>query len=155
MAQSEHIAKWIALGGGSGLAPVAPGTFGTLAAIPLYLLCAQFHWSFYLAVIAVTVLLGIWSSDVYSRVLGVHDHGSIVIDEVAGYLITMMLVPFSWLNLVLGFVLFRVFDIWKPWPIRQLDRNVHGGLGIMLDDLLAGLMAALILFFLVNYVPIS
>jgi len=136
---------FLAFGLGSGAAPVAPGTFGTLAAIPLYLLLAPLPlWGYLLAVAAVS-LAGIWLCDRTSRDLGVHDHPGIVWDEFAGYLVTMIAAPAGWLWIAVGFALFRFFDILKPWPIRWIDRQVHGGFGIMLDDLLAGVFAALAL----------
>ncbi|MCF6210384.1 MAG: phosphatidylglycerophosphatase A [Gammaproteobacteria bacterium] len=136
---------FFAFGLGAGAAPVAPGTFGTLAAVPLYLLLAPLPlWGYLLAVLAVS-LLGIWLCDRTSRDLGVHDHPGIVWDEFAGYLVTMIAAPPGWLWITVGFVLFRIFDILKPWPIRWIDRQVHGGFGIMLDDLLAGVFAALVL----------
>lgn len=133
----------LALGFGSGLAPRAPGTFGTLAAIPVYLLCAQLPLMLYLLVVIATFALGIYVCGRTARALGVHDHPGIVWDEVVGYLLTMAWAPPGWLWVVLGFVCFRLFDILKPWPIRVLDRSVHGGLGIMIDDALAGALAAL------------
>lgn len=128
----------LATGFGSGLMPKAPGTFGTLAAIPLYLAISQFDLWFYLLLTIVVTVLGVFVCDYTSKALGVHDHSGIVIDEIAGYFITMIAVPFDWLWIVVGFVLFRFFDILKPWPISWLDKNLHGGLGIMLDDVLAG-----------------
>ena len=133
---------FLALGFGSGLAPRAPGTFGTLAAIPVYLLCAQLASPAYLLVVAGLFLLGVYLCGRTARSLGVHDHPGIVWDEVVGFLLTMAFAPPGWWWIVLGFAAFRLFDIWKPWPIRVLDRRVHGGLGIMLDDVLAGLAAA-------------
>ncbi len=135
----------LALGFGSGLAPRAPGTFGTLAAIPVYLLCAQLPLTIYLLVVVATFMLGIYVCGRTARALGVHDHPGIVWDEVVGYLLTMAWAPPGWLWVVLGFVCFRLFDILKPWPIRVLDRSVHGGFGIMIDDALAGGVAALCL----------
>lgn len=135
----------LALGFGSGLAPRAPGTFGTLAAIPVYLLCVQLPFMVYLLVVAAMFVLGIYVCGRTARALGVHDHPGIVWDEVVGYLLTMTFAPPGGLWIVLGFVCFRVFDILKPWPIRVLDRSVHGGLGIMIDDALAGAGAALVL----------
>lgn len=132
---------FLALGFGSGLAAKAPGTFGTLAAVPLYLLLAQLPLSWYLAVTLVCVLAGIYICDKAARDMGVHDHGAIVWDEVAGLLITMIAAPAGVLWLVVGFVLFRLFDIIKPWPIRWLDAKVEGGFGIMIDDVLAGIFA--------------
>ena len=135
----------LAFGLGSGAMPKAPGTFGTIAAIPLYLLLMHLTpWS-YLLVVAAMFLLGVWLCDRTARDLGVHDHAGIVWDEWVGFLVTLWLVPtgFGWI--FLGFLLFRLFDILKPWPINWLDRHVGGGLGIMLDDLLAGIFGFTIL----------
>ena len=140
-----HPAHLLSFGFGSGLAPVAPGTFGTLAAVPLYWLLNQGSLSLYLATLVIGALAGIWLCGYTARVLGVHDHGAIVWDEVIGYLITMALAPAGWAWMAWGFVLFRLFDILKPWPIRWVDRHVGGGLGIMLDDVIAGLMGWLVL----------
>lgn len=136
---------FLAFGLGSGAAPWAPGTFGTLAAVPLWYLLAQTSLPVYLTLTLVAFVIGIWLCGRTSRDLGVHDHGGIVWDEFVGYWITMIAVPVDWIWALLGFVLFRLFDIWKPWPIRPIDRHVHGGLGIMLDDVLAGAFAALVL----------
>ncbi|MFB2657667.1 phosphatidylglycerophosphatase A [Shewanella xiamenensis] len=136
---------FLALGFGSGLAAKAPGTFGTLAAVPLYLLLAQLPLSWYLALTLVCVLAGIYICDKAAKDMGVHDHGAIVWDEVAGLLITMIAAPAGILWLAVGFVLFRLFDILKPWPIRWLDAKVEGGFGIMIDDVLAGIFALICL----------
>lgn len=141
----RHPVHFLSLGFGSGLAPKAPGTFGTLAAIPLWWLLVQTPWWSYTLFTLLAALLGIYFCGQTSKALGVHDHSGIVWDEVAGLLFTMWLLPATWISLVAGFALFRLLDIWKPWPIRWLDQKVHGGLGIMLDDLLAGAMACLIL----------
>jgi len=144
----------LALGLGSGLAPKAPGTAGTLVAVPLYLLMQQLSFTVYAAITFMVVVVGIWVSAYTVRKLGVHDHPSIVIDEIAGFLITMFAVPSGWIWIVAGFVLFRLFDILKPWPISWLDKNIHGGLGVMLDDVLAGLMSlACIHVFVMFYFP--
>ena len=132
----------LSLGFGSGLAPRAPGTFGTLVAVPVYLLCAQLPLVTYLSVVVAAFVLGVYLCGRTARALGVHDHPGIVWDEVVGYLLTMAWAPSGWLWVVLGFIFFRLFDILKPWPIRVLDRSVHGGLGIMIDDALAGVLAA-------------
>ncbi|VAW77871.1 Phosphatidylglycerophosphatase A [hydrothermal vent metagenome] len=137
---------WLAFGFGSGLAPRAPGTAGTLMAIPLFLLLDRLPFSGYLLATALVTLIGIWICGRASKTLGVHDHPGIVWDEFAGFLIVMAVAPDGWQGLVVGFALFRLFDIWKPWPIGWVDRKVHGGLGIMLDDVLAGLMAAAVLW---------
>ncbi|HPE60533.1 MAG: phosphatidylglycerophosphatase A [Thiothrix sp.] len=130
---------WLAFGLGSGLVPQAPGTFGTLAAVPFYLLLATLPLGTYLTVVVLAFGFGVWLCGESSRRLGVHDHGGIVWDEFVGFWITMTAAPAGWYWVVAGFMLFRVFDVWKPWPIRWFDRQVQGGLGIMLDDVLAGL----------------
>lgn len=136
---------FFAFGFGSGLAPKAPGTFGTLAAVPVYWLIQDLSWPLYLSWLLVTFALGVLWCDRSSKALGVHDHGGIVWDEFVGYWITMFMAPAGWLWILIGFVLFRLFDIVKPWPIRWLDQKVHGGFGIMLDDLVAGIFAAVCL----------
>ena len=133
--------QFFAFGFGSGLSPKAPGTAGTLLAIPLYLLVAQWSLPLYSLFIIVTALIGIWFCDVASRELGVHDHPGIVWDEFVGYWITMWALPSSWMWVVAGFVVFRILDIAKPWPISLLDRKVKGGFGIMIDDIVAGILA--------------
>ena len=136
---------FLAFGFGSGLSPKAPGTMGTLAAIPLYLLLMNLPLTGYLLAVLLISVTGIWICGESSRRLGVHDHGGIVWDEFAGFLLTMTAAPQGWAWIVLGFALFRLFDIWKPWPVRVADRQLHGGLGIMLDDILAGIYAWLML----------
>lgn len=142
---------FLAFGFGSGLSPFAPGTAGTLAAIPLYLLLVQLPWWGYGLVLLAISLAGIWICGESSRRLGVHDHGGIVWDEFAGFLLTMIAAPPGWVWVVAGFFLFRLFDIWKPWPVRIVDRDVPGGLGIMLDDILAGVYAWLTLQLLARF----
>lgn len=132
---------FLALGFGSGLAAKAPGTFGTLAAIPLYLLLAPLPLGGYLGLTVFAALAGIYICGQAAKDMGVHDHGAIVWDEVTGLLITMIAAPAGWGWLLVGFGLFRFFDIIKPWPIRWLDAKVHGGFGIMIDDVLAGVFA--------------
>ncbi|WFF40241.1 phosphatidylglycerophosphatase A [Salinicola endophyticus] len=132
---------FLAFGLGSGAVPFAPGTFGTLAAIPFYWLLSGLPLGLYLGVMGITTLLGIWLCGKTSRDLGVHDHSGIVWDEFVGYWLTMAAVPFSWESALWGFVVFRVFDIIKPWPIRWVDRRVAGGIGIMFDDILAAVYA--------------
>lgn len=136
---------FLAFGFGSGLIKKMPGTLGTVAAIPLYWLLIQSSDWIYLAATLVCSLAGIVICDKAAIKLQVHDYGGIVWDEIAGFLITMCWVPFSWQSLLAGFALFRLFDIVKPWPIRWLDRHVQGGLGIMIDDVLAGILAAMVL----------
>jgi phosphatidylglycerophosphatase A len=155
----RHPVHWLALGFGSGLTPKAPGTAGTVIAIPLVYLTAAQSFSVRLLILAILIIAGIWICDKSAKLLGVHDHGSIVWDEIAGFYMTMVFLPFSLLSLLLGFAAFRLFDILKPWPIKQLDAHVQGGLGIMLDDLVAAVFAGgLILLcniFLIHYTNIS
>jgi phosphatidylglycerophosphatase A len=136
---------FLAFGFGSGLAKKAPGTCGTLAAVPLYCLLAQTGGLFYGLATLIVTITGIWICDIAASKLGEHDFGGIVWDEVAGYLITLLWIPFSLKAVILGFILFRFFDILKPWPIKIADRRVKGGFGIMLDDVLAGILANLVL----------
>ena len=132
---------FIAFGFGSGLMPIAPGTWGTLVAIPIYWLLSTFSLPVYLSVTFLAFVLGVFVSERVSLDMGVHDFGGIVWDEVVGYLLTMMMMPFSWTWAIVGFFLFRLFDIWKPQPIRYVDQQISGGFGIMLDDVLAAVPA--------------
>ncbi len=137
---------FLALGFGSGLAPKAPGTFGTIAAIPVVFAAAYFGLIAYTVFTIIACIVGCWICGYTAKALKTHDHPAIVWDEVAGLLITLWAVPLTWTNVIIGFALFRFFDILKPWPIKWVDQKVHGGFGIMLDDILAGLMAALCLY---------
>ena len=140
----------LAFGLGLGLAPRAPGTFGTLLGIPVWLALMALPPLAYVAVVAVLFAFGCWLTGESAKRLGEHDVPGIVFDEVVGFLVTAtpLLPAFGhphypyWMLLAAAFAAFRVFDIWKPWPIRRLDEDVHGGLGIMLDDLVAGLYGA-------------
>ncbi|WJG08414.1 phosphatidylglycerophosphatase A [Aliiglaciecola sp. LCG003] len=135
---------FLAFGFGSGLASKMPGTFGSIAAIPLVMLCSHYlTLPLYLAVTVLACILGIWICGQAADDMGVHDHAAIVWDEIAGMMIVMVAVPLSWQTMLAGFVLFRFFDIVKPWPISYVDRVLHGGIGIMLDDVLAGVAALL------------
>ncbi len=142
-----HPAHFIALGYGAGLAPKAPGTFGSLAALPLFWLLAQLSDSpaFLLAVTAAAFLLGIWACGVTGKHLGVADHSSIVWDEIAAMWLVLAFTPAGWPWWLAAFGLFRFFDILKPWPIRWLDTRLKNGFGVMFDDLLAALYALLVL----------
>lgn len=138
----------LAFGLGSGLAPKAPGTFGTLAALPFWWLLLQGLPTLpYLIVLVVGFVFGVWICDKTSRDLGVHDHGGIVWDEWIGVWLALLWLPLGngWISdlswILAGFVAFRFFDIIKPWPIRLLDKQVGGGFGIMIDDIIAGLFA--------------
>ena len=143
---------FLSLGFGSGLMPKAPGTFGTLAAIPVYLLMVNLSVLIYSLVVLVLFALGVYLCQKTTDELKVHDHSGIVFDEIVGFLITMIAVPLTWQWILAGFILFRLFDIVKPWPISWLDRKVHGGLGIMLDDVLAGMFALACLHLLIQVV---
>jgi phosphatidylglycerophosphatase A len=147
----KHPLDFLALGFGSGLVPKGPGTAGTVVAIPVYLLLQPLPVTAYVALVTALFLVGIPICAHTARRMGVHDHPGIVWDEIVGYLVTMTFAAQGWLWVVAGFVLFRVFDIAKPWPIRLLDRKVGGGFGIMVDDLLAGIFAAVVLQLLVFY----
>lgn len=136
---------FLAIGLGSGAAPKAPGTWGTVMAAVLYVGLVQLSLPLYLMVVVVAAIVGVYLCGKTSRDWGVHDHGGIVWDEFVGFWITMIAVPFTWYWLLLGFALFRLFDIWKPWPIKYFDQHVHGGLGIMLDDIIAGVFALVLL----------
>lgn len=137
----------LAFGFGSGLSPVAPGTVGTLAALPLYLLIARQPLWIYSLVVLAAALLGVWLCEQASRRLGVHDHPGIVWDEFVGLWIALWAVPVEPLWIAAGFLAFRVFDIAKPWPIGWLDQHARGGFGIMIDDVAAGLLACVTLQF--------
>lgn len=140
----EKAILFLAFGFGSGFIRPAPGTWGTLPGLAIAALVMPFPALHLITLIVVTVL-GIWLCQVASELLGVHDHGGIVIDEIAGILLTLLFIEPTWLSLGLGFFWFRLFDILKPWPIREVDQRVGGGLGIMLDDLIAGVFAWLAL----------
>jgi phosphatidylglycerophosphatase A len=147
----EHV---LAFGFGAGLAPRAPGTFGTLVGIPFLLVLVWLPWPAFVAATLILFVAGCYICGASARLLGVHDYGGIVFDEIVGYLVAAA--PLAWMmpasvggwiaGIVIAFVLFRILDIVKPWPIRVLDRHVHGGFGIMIDDLVAGIGAALVLF---------
>ena len=153
-----NLKKWyqfLALGFGSGLAAKAPGTFGTLAAVPLVALLLQLGNHYLLLFAVAGALLGIYVCGQTAQDIGEHDHKAIVWDEVVGYAITLLWAPLHWQTLLLGFVLFRLFDIVKPWPISVLDKHVHGGLGIMLDDIAAGIAACIALQLLIPFLPLN
>lgn len=143
----------LSLGLGAGLIPRAPGTWGSLLAVPLFIVLHPYGHAVYIAVVATLFALGVYLSGRTARALGVHDHNAIVIDEVVGMLATWVLAGPGWFTILAGFVLFRFFDIVKPWPIRRIDRECTGGMGIMLDDLVAGLMAAVVLQALIYAAP--
>ena len=151
----SHPAGWIATAFGAGLAPRAPGTAGSLVALlPWWFWLRDVSMSAYVAVLVVGFALGVWVCAIAERRLGTHDLGALVWDEVIGMWITLLVAPHASLAWTLaymlaGFALFRLFDIWKPWPVRWADRRVGGGLGVMLDDVLAGVYALIVLQWLV------
>jgi phosphatidylglycerophosphatase A len=132
---------FMAFGLGSGAMPVAPGTFGTLMAIPFYLLLRPLPLYAYLAFVLAFIIFSSWISDRISKEIHEHDHPGMCIDEFAGFFVTMIGAPHGFWWVILGFVLFRLFDIWKPWPINYIDKNIHGGFGMILDDVVAGIFA--------------
>lgn len=136
---------FLSLGFGSGLFPRFPGTVGTLAAIAVYFPMQYLPWYWYLGCVLLFFVCGVGLCSYTAKALGEHDHGAIVWDEIVGYLLTMFMAPSGWLWILIGFVLFRIFDILKPWPISWFDQHVHGGVGIMLDDVIAAIFA---LFFI-------
>ena len=151
----SHPAHFIALGFGVGLIPVAPGTFGTLLAIPIYWALALVAPPLLIAFLAIPlVFVGIWACERTGRDLGVEDHKAMVFDEIVAFLPLAAVSSASWFLQAIAFVLFRAFDIWKPFPIRELERHVRGGLGVMVDDLVAAFYAyvvfALFIIFMVK-----
>ena len=146
---ASHPAHIIAFGFGAGLVPYAPGTAGTLLAWPVgWFFAGAYPAAVVFAVIAALFLVGVWACEVTGRHLGVPDHGAMVWDEFVAFLLVLAIVPrgFDWQ--LAAFVLFRAFDIAKPWPIRALERRYHGGFGVMLDDMLAAGYALVVLAFL-------
>lgn len=143
---------FIAFGFGSGAMPFAPGTFGTLMAIPFYLLLRPLPLVYYIIFIVAFIAFSMWLSNKLSREINVHDHPGMCIDEFAGYFVTMINAPAGWEWVLLGFALFRFFDIVKPWPISFIDEKVHGGIGMILDDVLAGLASFAIIQLIIRFI---
>ncbi len=148
----QTFARLIATAGGAGYSPIAPGTCGTAVTVPLAWALAGVGMPVYLAVTAAITFLGIWAAAVADESWGTHDSGRIVIDEVAGYLVTMALVDRSdaW-TLGIGFVVFRAFDMIKPPPVRMIDEKMPGGWGVVLDDVAAGVMGAAVMWALAHW----
>ncbi|NII12050.1 phosphatidylglycerophosphatase A [Oleiagrimonas sp. C23AA] len=141
-----HPSGWLGTGLGSGLAPKAQGTVGSAVAILPWLALRELSWPVYLLVLVVAFAIGVWACDVCGRRLGVADHRSLVWDEFVGQWIALWPAIFApWWAVLAGFVLFRIFDVAKPWPIGWLDARVKGGMGVMIDDVIAGMFAALLL----------
>ena len=147
MSWPERCIVFCGVGFGSGLAPKAPGTFGSAFALLFVPIWLAIGFSNTILAIIIMSLVGIWICGRTADLMGVHDDGRIVWDEFAGQSITFLpllyLNEMSWMWALVGFALFRLFDVWKPWPIRVIDRQIDGGFGIMLDDIIAGLWAAL------------
>ena len=151
----HHPVGWIATGFGSGLSPIAPGTAGSLAALLPWLALRELSWPLVLIVIVFAFVLGVWASSWAVRTLRISDPGVVVWDEFVGQWIA--LAPLLWLPrpgwwILAGFILFRIFDIAKPWPVSWADRRLEGGLGVMLDDVFAGIYAAIALVILTRLV---
>ena len=141
---------FLGLGFGTGLAPKAPGTFGTLAALPIYWLMQDLSLAMYLAFTVFAFVAGIWICQQAANWLAKEDPSAVVWDEIVGYLVTMIAAPSGWQWMVIGFVLFRFFDIVKPWPISYADKNLHGGFGIMVDDVIAGIFAWIVMYLMIS-----
>jgi phosphatidylglycerophosphatase A len=137
--------NFLAFGFGTGLAPVAPGTFGSLPGVAIAWLCLPLPLEWRILIGIALLVAGVWLCGESARRMGVHDHPGIVWDEITGMYLVLLTVPPSILLWPLGFMLFRLFDIWKPWPIRDLDHRLSGGTGIMLDDIAAALYAVLLI----------
>ncbi len=142
---------FLAFGFGSGLSPIAPGTVGTLAAMLPALLLVQLPVWIGLLTVALAFAAGIYLCNVAGRALGVHDYGGIVWDEFVAMWLVLVLVPVDWRWWLAAFLAFRFFDILKPWPIRWLDQHVHGGVGVMIDDVLAALYALAVLWLVAGF----
>lgn len=142
----RHPAHFIAFGGGAGLSPAVPGTAGTLLAFPLFwLLNPRLDLVEFLLLIAALFIIGVWACSVTGKALGVHDHGGMVWDEIVAFLLVLIFTPDSLIWQAYAFLLFRLFDILKPQPIRHYDRTLRGGFGVMFDDLLAAFFTLLCL----------
>jgi len=144
-AKPQH---FFSLGFGSGLVPKAPGTFGTLVGLTLFWLISNYGLYLQLLIITALFLVGIYFCEVTGKALGVSDHGSIVWDEIVAIMLVLTFAPKNWAGWIVAFVLFRLFDIWKPFPIRQFDAKLKNGFGVMFDDLLAALYAIASMWFI-------
>jgi phosphatidylglycerophosphatase A len=142
---------FIATGFYSGYLPKAPGTWGSLVGLLLFFLLHTLNLQIYLAVVAAIFVIGTFAAGEAEKIMDRKDPGLVVIDEIVGILITMIAIPATPLAMALGFILFRIFDIWKPFPIRLIDQRFHGGLGIMLDDIVAGIFSLVILQVMVRF----
>lgn len=139
---------FIAFGFGSGALPIAPGTFGTLMAIPFYLAIQHLPHLIYLVILLIVIIGSIGICNKVSREIGIHDHQGMCLDEIVGYLVTMFAAPHGLKWIIIGFILFRLFDIFKPQPIRYIDEKIMGGAGMILDDVVAGIYSLIIIHLL-------
>ena len=144
----DRVIMAVATGFGLGYLPKAPGTWGTLLAFPVYFLLLRFQLSIYFGVLAAVLLVAVFTAGAAEKILDVPDPGIVVIDEIAGMLVTLIGAPANGVVLLLGFILFRLFDIIKPFPIAWVDRHLNGGIGIVMDDVIAGIYALLCLQFI-------
>jgi len=143
-----HPAHFFALGLGSGLAPKAPGTFGTLLGFPLFWLISNYDLNLQLIILTALFLIGIYFCHATGNAIGVTDHCSIVWDEIIAMMLVLTFAPKHWNSWIFAFLLFRLFDIWKPFPIRKFDAKLKNGFGVMFDDLLAALYAIASMWFI-------
>lgn len=141
---------FIACGFGIGIMPIIPGTFGTLMSLPFCLVFSRYSVLMYVLLTLICLAISAWATDVTCRDFGVHDHTATVSDEVSGFLVTMISIPIHWWTLLLAFILFRFFDILKPGPIAWIDQHIHGGLGVVLDDVVAAAFTWIIML-LITY----
>jgi len=149
----SHPAHLIALGFGAGLTPVAPGTAGTLVSVAIGVLLAQLVPPLLIAFAAIPLFfLGVWACDVTGRDLGVEDHGSMVWDEIVAFLPLAAIASASWITEGVAFLLFRLFDIWKPFPISEIERRARGGFGVMIDDVFAEFYAYVVFVLFIVFV---
>ena len=146
--------RWVAFGFGSGLSPLAPGTAGTLIGIPVVIFFQFLPTVVALIGTLLIVLISVWLAGVVTRQIGIEDHPSIVIDEIAGYVLAMTMIPLTWWTVTAGFLIFRLLDIYKPPPAGWLDCNCTGGFGITADDVVAGIYANMIMHGLLYFVSL-
>lgn len=149
----QKIITLCATGLGLGYLPKAPGTFGSLLGVLLFFLTAGLPPVSYAIFLAAFIAFAVWTSGIAAKIFSESDPQRVVIDEVAGVLVAAAFHPWSWKTTIAAFVLFRIFDIWKPFPIRAIDKKVHGGLGIVLDDVLAGVYANIVISVMLWWLP--
>jgi phosphatidylglycerophosphatase A len=141
----RELIVFLATGAYTGFFPFMPGTAGSVVGVLLFIIIASLSTSVYLLTILAFIALSVWVSERAEKIFEKADASQIVIDEVAGYFVTMVFLPYDWRYIVSGFVLFRIFDIAKPYPVNRINDNVHGGVGVVLDDIVAGVYANLLL----------